>query len=125
VSVQDRKPFFSGDPRSPFRADAPLSENYRRYIYDWLTGEGTGQGVTWHSRFELDDRSLRHFEAKAVAILNEQLLAIRLRRQGCELVDATWLATALGRRGAGAQPQTFPHWRTQLAERDTDAVPRS
>ena len=125
VSVPEPGQFFSGDPDSPFRRDAPLSDNYRRYIYDWLTGAGTGQGVTWHSRFVLDERTLPYFEAKALAVLNEQLLAIRLRRQGCALVDATWLATELARRGPRAQKLAFPHWRTQLAERDTDAVPRS
>jgi hypothetical protein len=121
VSVQDRKQFFSGDPRAPFRSDAPLSERYVRYIHDWLTGAGTGQGVTWHSRFELDAKSLPFYEDKAVAMLNEQLLAIRLRRQGCQLVDATWMATELGRGRRSGVP--VPHWRAQLAARDTDAVP--
>ena len=82
VTVSDREQFFSGDPDAPFRPDAPLSENYQRYIHNWLTGDGTGQGVTWHSRFRLDEKTLPHFEAKALAVLNEQLLAVRLRRQG-------------------------------------------
>jgi len=38
VSVADGARFFSGDPSSPFRPDAPLCETYRRYILDWLTG---------------------------------------------------------------------------------------
>src|ERR1700681_2802130 len=53
VSIDDPRPFFSGDPRSPFRADAPLSTRYRDYITGWLTGPGTGQGTEWHSRFAL------------------------------------------------------------------------
>jgi len=114
---------FSGDPTSPFRPEAPVSPNYRRYVYDWLTGPGTGQGVTWHSRFVLDRESLPFFQAKAMAIFNEQMLAIRLRLQGCAMVDATWLATELGTRPSTRRRQPFPHWRVQLSQRDTDAVP--
>lgn len=121
VGVHDGAAFFSGDPEHPFRTDAPLSERYCGYIIDWLTGPGTGQGTTWHSRFELSAETLAFFEAKALAILNEHLLAIRLRRQGCALVDATWLATQAGRTGA-PKPLVIPHWRAQLAARDTDAV---
>ena len=83
-----------------FRPSAPLSANYQKYILDWLTGNGTGQGVEWHSRFGLTPESLPFFEAKASAILNEQMLSVRLRAQGCALLDATWLATRLrSRRG--------------------------
>jgi hypothetical protein len=124
VTIDDRRRFFSGDPRAPFRPDAPLSEQYQRYIHDWLTGAGTGQGVTWHSRFELDAKTLPFYENKALAMLNEQLLAIRLRWQGCELVDTTWLATELARRKQSREKLLFPHWRVQLAQRDTDPVPR-
>jgi hypothetical protein len=114
--------FFSGDPADPFRADAPISENYRRYVLDWLTGDGTGQGVAWHSRFQLDATTLPLFEAKTMAILTEHWLSIRLRRQGCAIVDATWLATQAARLGR-AGVETLPGWRIQLAGRDTDAVP--
>jgi hypothetical protein len=113
---------FSGDPARPFRDDAPISPNYRRYILDWLTGEGTGQGVTWHSRFDLDRATLPFFEAKASAILNEHLLSIRLRRQGCAIVDATFLGT-VARQPREVVPPAWPEWRAQLAARDTDAVP--
>lgn len=58
VSFRDRARIFSGDASQPFRADAPLSENYRRYIYDWLTGSDIGQGVTWHSGFQLTQHTL-------------------------------------------------------------------
>jgi len=125
VSVTDPGAFFTSDPANPFRLDAPLSERYRRYVLDWLTGPGTGQGTIWHSRFELTAKTLPFFQAKTLAILNEHLLAIRLRRQGCALVDATWLATE-ARRGRGLRLAAFPDWREQLAGRDTDAmiVPR-
>jgi len=125
VSIDDRKQLFSGDPKAPFRIGAPLSEEYRKYIHDWLTGAGTGQGVTWHSRFELDSERLPLYQDKAVAMLNEQLLSIRLRRQGCELIDVTWLATELGRAQKNHQRLAIPHWRAQLAGRDTDALPLS
>lgn len=124
VGCPAEREIFSGDPAAPFRSDAPVSPNYRRYVYDWLTGPGTGQGVTWHSRFVLGPDTLPFFQAKAMAIFNEQMLAIRLRRQGCALVDVTWLATELAARGSGRRSQPFPHWRSQLAGRDTDAVPR-
>jgi hypothetical protein len=120
VGVTDPAPFFSGDPREPFLADAPVSENYRRYVIDWLTGGGTGQGTEWHSRFGLSGETLPHFQVKALAIFNEHLLTIRLRRQGCAIVDATWLASRSSRRGP--HPRAIPDWRDQLADRDTDAV---
>jgi hypothetical protein len=123
VGVAEPSRFFSGDPAKPFRADAPLSENYQRYIFDWLTGPGTGQGVTWHSRFTLSRETLPFFEAKAMAMLNEQMLAVRLRRQGCALVDATWLATWIAQSGNSEELGPIPHWRIQLAQRDTDSVP--
>jgi hypothetical protein len=120
AALGDPGRFFSGVATRPFRDDAPISENYRRYILDWLTGEGTGQGTTWHSRFQLDAESLPYFEAKASAILNEQLLSIRLRRGGCSIVDATWLGTQARRQARTLS--AIPGWKEQLAGRDTDAV---
>lgn len=123
TSIVEPRVFFSGDPEAPFRPGAPLSENYRGYLLGWLTGEGTGQGVVWHSRFMLSQETLPQFQNKVVAILNEHMFSIRLRAQGCAMVDTTWLATrakALGRRGALG---TIPTWREQLTKRDTDAVP--
>jgi hypothetical protein len=125
VSIDDPRPFFSGDARAPFRADAPLSTQYRDYILGWLTGPGTGQGVEWHSRFELTQATLSLFEAKAMAILNEQVLSSRLRAQGCALVDATWLATQRARLRADEVLDTIPDWRRQITQRDVDAAPRS
>jgi hypothetical protein len=124
VSIEDKLSFFSGNPDAPFRSSAPLSANYRKYILDWLTGSGTGQGVEWHSRFGLTSENLPFFEAKAAAILNEQMLSVRLRAQGCALVDATWLATRL--RSSASKPLTeIPSWRWQVSTRDTDAAPQS
>jgi hypothetical protein len=121
VSFRDRKRMFSGDPEQPFRGDAPLSEQYRRYIYDWLTGGDIGQGVTWHSGFTLTHETLAEFERKALAILNEHLFAIRLRAQGCRVVDTTWLATQLSNRGTQDVNWRLG-WRQQLAGRGLDQL---
>jgi hypothetical protein len=124
VAIDDRQAFFSGDPGSPFRDDAPLSDNYRRYITDWLTGPGTGQGFEWHSRFELTQATWSRFEAKTRSILNEQLLSSRLRQQGCATVDTTWLASRCAQLRDGEPLGIIPGWRQQLAARDIDAPPR-
>lgn len=118
VSVRDREPFFSGEPSAPFREDAPLSAGYQRLIIDWLTGSDIGQGVTWHSRIPLSHDTLDAFERKALAILNEHLLAIRLRLQGCVLCDVTWLSSLPADR-----PVDYgTPWRKQLSGRNRDAV---
>ena len=83
--------------------------------------DGVGQGVTWHSTFELTRATLPSFEQKARTILNEHLLSIRLRALGCHLVDVTWLSTKL-RRGLGSQVPLSTSWREQLANRDRDAL---
>jgi len=124
VSVKEQSSLFTGDPTAPFPSDAPLSENCRRYLLDWLTGEGTGQGVQWHSRFDLSDDTLPLFQDKVMAILNEHLLSIRLRAQGCAMVDATWLATRAKTLTPAGQPLgLIPSWRRQITERDTDPAP--
>ncbi len=122
-SVADRSRLFSGDPAAPFRADAPLSASYRQNILGWLTGEGTGQGTEWHSRFALSERTLRFFEDKAVAVLNEQMLSSRLRAGGCAIVDATWLAARAGQSFPAVRPLgAIPDWRVQVTSRDVDAA---
>ena len=118
-----RKPevFFSATPGAPFRTDAPLSEKYREYITSWLSGRDIGQGVAWHSSFALSEDTRLSFEGKAVAIMNEQLLGVRLRAMGCQLIDVTWLSTMLGR-GPASSLQWRPAWQEQLANRDRDAL---
>lgn len=125
VSIHDRTLFFSGNPASPFLCSAPLSANYKKYILDWLTGPGTGQGVEWHSRFGLATENMPYFEAKAAAILNEQMLSVRLRAQGCALVDATWLASRQLQLPSLQRLDAIPSWRHQVTTRDTDAAPQS
>jgi hypothetical protein len=126
VSVTDRDMLFSGDFAAPFRGHAPLSGAYRRNIVAWLTGEGTGQGTEWHSRFVLSQDTLQLFEDKTVAILNEQMLTARLQAQGCAIVDATWLATFAEQPYPDGRPlHTVPNWRIQVTGRDVDAAPAS
>jgi len=115
VSVRDEAQFFGGDAAAPFLPDAPLNAGYRQNILGWLTGAGTGQGTEWHSRFNLTAETLPRFRAKAMAILNEHALSIRLREQGCATVDVTWLAN---QRKAGRQADAaWPHWSEQVARR--------
>jgi hypothetical protein len=121
VGTRDRARFFSGDPSCPFRADAPLSDAYRRLITSWLEGGDTGQGMRWHSRVAPSPEDLSLFEGKAIAIINEHLLSIRLRAMGCRLIDVTWLSARLQEApGSGVAWETG--WQRQLAERDRDRV---
>ncbi len=122
VSVTDQKALFTGDPANPFGEDAPISQNYRHYVTDWLTGEGTGQGVQWHSSFGLSYKTLDWFQNKTLAILNEHMLSIRLRAQGCAMVDVTWLA---GQAKSGQPIRRLPPWQKQITARDTDPAPTS
>ena len=98
-----------------------MSRNYGNYIMTWLTGGDIGQGVAWHSRLQLTQDTLPAFEEKALSIVNEHLLGIRLRALGCRLIDVTWLASMLRKRGAADVPWAT-NWREQLANRDRDAI---
>ncbi len=121
VSEADGSRFFSGDPSAPFLATASISAQYQRYITDWLTGSDVGQGVTWHSRLALTPEGLTSFEQKALCILNEQMLGVRLRALGCPLVDVTWLSTRTAAVASGAALWHTP-WFEQLVGRDRDAI---
>jgi len=121
ISTRDREEWFSGDPEAPFRADAPLSDAYKRFITDWLVGNDIGQGVTWHTRITLNEAGLPEFERKAMAILNEHLLGLRLRAAGCRTIDVTWLSGQLAGRRPDAVDWNTPWWR-QLASRDRHAL---
>ena len=116
TSVESAEDIFSGDPGRPFMETAPLSEKYREYILSWLTGEGTGQGVTWHSRFDLSEETLPLFRAKALAILNEHMLTIRLREAGVAVCDIAWLTDQI-RSVGGAEVGLDTDWEGQLKAR--------
>jgi hypothetical protein len=114
VSIKDRRGLFSRDGDWPFDINGPISLGYQGLMYDWLTSEqGTGQGAPWHSRLDLnveDDRKL--FEAKAIAIMNEHLLSIRLRAQGTYVVDMTCLAELT--EAGNTLPAHCLGWREQM-----------
>jgi hypothetical protein len=114
-----RDRWFSGDPARPFREDAPLSLGYQRLLTDWLTGTDIGQGATWHSAMVLDSAGVALFERKALTILNEHLLAIRLRAAGCRVIDVTWLSSRV--KSLNELDWDTPWWQ-QIAERSVDAV---
>jgi hypothetical protein len=121
VSISDVG-LFSGDPASPFLADAPIDERYRQYLIDWCVGRDIGQGVVWHSPMALTRDTLPAFESKARAVMNEHLLAIRLRALGCVTADVTWLATCLeNQAGVAVLWETPPA--EQLAMRSWDPIP--
>jgi hypothetical protein len=113
VSLDSVAEFFSIRGARPFAETAPLSPGYQRLIHDWLTTDhGTGQGTTWHSRFELNETTRTLFQNKAAAILNEHLLSIRLRAQGTHLLDLTYLAELVDE--GRPVPDRCPHWRAQM-----------
>jgi hypothetical protein len=119
VSARHRRHWFSGRVEDPFADQSPIDDTYRRYLIDWLLGEDIGQGVTWHRALTLDADGLESFEQKALAIINEHLLSIRLRAAGCPLVDVTWLSGILQ---IGRSVRWDTPWWQQLAERDRDAI---
>ncbi|MCX5713255.1 MAG: hypothetical protein NT033_00235 [Candidatus Omnitrophica bacterium] len=82
VSIKEESLFFD---KESFRRNAPMSENYKKYIKDWLFGKEI-QGVRWHSIIKDE----AHFKKKALAILNEHMLSINLRIRGISTIDFRW-----------------------------------
>lgn len=116
VSFEDSEALFSDDPTAPFRKNAPVSRRFQKYIVSWLTGDGTGQGVTWHSRFDLTNETLLLFRHKALAIINEHLLSVRLREAGHPMVDVGWLASEMASNSKD-EVRWNCRWQEQLADR--------
>lgn len=86
----NREEIFSGDPAAPWLPDSPVGPELRRAIEGWLVegrAEASGPEEGWHSRFSLDAQSLSFFERKAMAILREHHLSIRLRASGVPCFD--------------------------------------
>lgn len=84
---------FGDTPDTPFRPAAPVSENLRRLLVEWLTTGGSSEadegrlGHAWHSQFDLDAESFERFKSKAKAILREHLLSARLKALGVGCYD--------------------------------------
>ena len=121
VSFEDDESIFTDDPDRPFRTDAPISKRFQEYVLGWLTGEGVSQGVTWHSRFELNHETLSYFRAKAMTLLNEHLLTRRLEKLGYPVVDIGWLASQLAAADTEEVDWHLP-WRDQLKNRGLRGV---
>jgi len=104
VSIGDDSLLF--DEAGEFRPGT-ISHQYIRYITDWLGGVPI-QGVSWHSR--ISDPVL--FRKKVLAIVNEHMFSIQLRRQGIHLLDYCW---AWYHRKQGKMPgHPTPGWRDQI-----------
>jgi hypothetical protein len=121
VSVSDGAALFGDGGDELFRADAPLCAAYREYLHRWIAGRDIGQGSRWHSELPPGERSRIH--RKILAIVNEHLLAVRLRDAGVPLLDAIWLGHNAGRVLAPLVLEGWrPDWRHQLMERPQGAL---
>jgi hypothetical protein len=69
-----------------FRDDAPLSDNYKRYLRAWLFGEDGGDfNERWHSMKPLTPENVADFRGKTRSILCEHYVSARLRARGIEI----------------------------------------
>jgi hypothetical protein len=93
VTADGTDRFFSDDPKSPFHPQSPIDLQYQQYLLRWLTGgEGTAVEIGVHrTPMGLNAANFERFKAKALAIVNEHGLSIRLRRLGFPSVDVEWL----------------------------------
>jgi len=116
VGIADASLLMSRDPAAPFWRDAPLSENYREYVLDWLTGKGSRIGAKYHSTFSLSEATMEHFRRKVLCIVNEHLLTVRLRAAGVACLDVEWLAGQM-RPGATIRLRTTPEAQLRMVGR--------
>ncbi len=66
-----------------FSPQAPLSENYQRFLRTWLFGEKFADGVfneAWHSQQALSPENIEAMKAKARCILCEHYFSARMIR---------------------------------------------
>jgi hypothetical protein len=64
-------------------------------------------------------------EGKTISLhkMNEYMLTCRLRAQGCNIVDATWLAVRAESSELDARPLlVFPDWQTQISVRNAGLI---
>ena len=88
-SIRDGSKFF--DKTGKFLNNGNIDETYILYLKKWLYGEKM-QGLVWHGTMKND----REFADKALSIINEHMLSIRLRSIGVNLVDYYWLMKNIG-----------------------------
>ena len=82
--LRDKSKFF--DKNSKLLNNGNIDDVYKKYLQEWLYGEQL-QGMTWHGKIKSDGE----FEDKALSILNEHMMSIRLRSNGVNLIDYYWL----------------------------------
>jgi hypothetical protein len=76
---------FGDDPTRPFSTQAEISPKVEQCLTEWLTTRRFRSPYLrwrWHLQFDLGPDTWRLFQAKASAILREQLLSARLQRLG-------------------------------------------
>lgn len=74
------------DEDGNFFKDGIIDDKYKSYLTRWLTGDKI-QGVAWHNTIE----NKYMFEEKSLAIINEHLLSINLRKNSIQIIDFHWL----------------------------------
>ena len=92
-SLSGNEHIFSGNINYPFCSDAIIDSAYQEYLVGWLTGSNKKPWplFNYHSKKSLNQKSLKLFQQKTTAIINEHLLTIRLLKLRCTIVDALWL----------------------------------
>jgi len=105
--------FFSCNTDEPFKKEAPLSENYRAHLLNWVTGSGLPHGQ-WHSVFELSNENIKRFFSKAMSIIDEHSLSMRFRETGARIIDFTWLHS----KKSDVVVKSIPDEVTQVQERN-------
>ena len=90
--ITDFSKIFGETFLTPFLADTPLCKQYQAYLLNWITGEGIN-GAQWHSRFELTSDNFDFFKRKAIMIMNEQHLSIRMRNMKIQIIDVGYSYT--------------------------------
>ncbi len=84
-----------------FRSDGPLDPMYRRYLTEWLTGEGTALAQHWYRSAPVSPATWSELRTKARSVLNEHLLSARAQDLGVPVVALAGASNA-GRLGAGS-----------------------
>jgi hypothetical protein len=79
-----------------FLDDAPISDNYARFIITWLFGETNENSVfreSWHSKTRINKNNFQELVQKCRCIFMEHLLSARVREfqhPVFDLRDGTW-----------------------------------
>ena len=80
-------PTLAGAPL--LRTDGPLDAAHRRYLTEWLTGDGRSLAHHWYRQRSATAGSWDDLCGKIQSILNEQLLSARARQAGIPVLTLT------------------------------------